>query len=365
MKSFILTAASGILLAASCGPARSVFHKDTAREAYERQLDKTDLDETPEGLAWKKAALSALQHPHSIGLPYRQTGVFRTDKPRALALRFSARQGQRLHFRLSGTDAAALLYAELFREENGSASLVLPADPAATELSYDVPAAGSYLLRLQPQLGQGGQYDLALGSGPSLRFPVGGGKAKAGSFWGADRDGGARRHEGVDIFAAKRTPAVAAAEGTITEVREGGLGGKYIFLRPDGKEYSLYYAHLDEQLVQPGQHVRAGETIGLVGNTGNARTTPPHLHFGIYTWGGAVDPYPFIDPSVKNAPALSGKPLPVAVRLKKALHGSTDLPANTLLPPLAVTLNGYLAEAPDGSPLLLPFTSVTVVNNRG
>jgi murein DD-endopeptidase MepM/ murein hydrolase activator NlpD len=58
----------------------------------------------------------------------------------------------------------------------------------------------------------------------------------------------------------------------------------------------LYYAHLDTQLVVPGQFVRAGEPIGTVGNTGNAITTPPHLHFGVY-WrqrGGARDPSAFL-----------------------------------------------------------------------
>ena len=60
----------------------------------------------------------------------------------------------------------------------------------------------------------------------------------------------------------------------------------------------LYYAHLDQQLVSPGERVNAGEIVGTVGNTGNARTTAPHLHFGIYAVGrGAIDPYWFIAPA--------------------------------------------------------------------
>ncbi len=52
-----------------------------------------------------------------------------------------------------------------------------------------------------------------------------------------------------------------------------------------------YYAHLDTQVVRRGQRVSVGDTLGFVGNTGNARTTPPHLHFGLYS-GGSFDPYP-------------------------------------------------------------------------
>ena len=58
---------------------------------------------------------------------------------------------------------------------------------------------------------------------------------------------------------------------------------------------ALYYAHLDKQLVENGSFVEIGDTLGLVGNTGNARTTPPHLHFGVYRRGeGPLDPRPWV-----------------------------------------------------------------------
>lgn len=75
----------------------------------------------------------------------------------------------------------------------------------------------------------------------------------------------------------------------MTRVGNGGLGGKTVWQRTDDG-LSIYYAHLDEQLVSPGDYVEKGTPIGTVGNTGNARTTPPHLHFGIYKNRGAVDP---------------------------------------------------------------------------
>jgi peptidoglycan LD-endopeptidase LytH len=68
------------------------------------------------------------------------------------------------------------------------------------------------------------------------------------------------------------------ADGVVTRVEENTLGGRVIFLAPNNKDYSLYYAHLQEQTAKPGQRVKTGDTIGLMGNTGNARTTAPHLH---------------------------------------------------------------------------------------
>ena len=94
---------------------------------------------------------------------------------------------------------------------------------------------------------------------------------------------------GVDIQAKFRTPVVAVADGRVNTVTENNLGGKVIFMRPSGKQYNLYYAHLDSQMVESGQSVKQGDILGLIGNTGNARNTVPHLHFGVYTFNGPVD----------------------------------------------------------------------------
>jgi hypothetical protein len=154
---------------------------------------------------------------------------------------------------------------------------------------------------LQPELLKSGNYVLSIGTGPSLAYPIKApGRNHIQSYWGASRDGGSRSHEGVDMFAKFHTPVVAAANGRITRVNENNLGGKVIFMRPYNKSISLYYAHLDSQLVQAGKDVKQGDTIGLMGNTGNARSTAPHLHFGIYTSNGAVDPFPFINPQIKT-----------------------------------------------------------------
>ena len=154
------------------------------------------------------------------------------------------------------------------------ASLPPPIRRAAT-FSYLADDDGQHLLRVQPELLRTGRYTLRIQREPSLAFPVHGKNDVAvGSFWGVDRDAGARRHEGIDIFAKRGTPVVAAAAGLITRVNETPRGGKVVWLADTEHGQHMYYAHLDQQLVQPGQTVQTGDTLGLVGNTGNARTTP-------------------------------------------------------------------------------------------
>jgi murein DD-endopeptidase MepM/ murein hydrolase activator NlpD len=133
----------------------------------------------------------------------------------------------------------------------------------------------------------------------SLAFPVSGKKSRIASFWGAQRDGGKRKHEGIDIFAKKGTPVLAISDGVIAARRSTPRGGKVLWLRPDAYSWSAYYAHLDKQKVHAGQYVHKGQVIGTVGNTGNARYTPSHLHFGIYTNKGAVNPFPYVKKSRK------------------------------------------------------------------
>jgi murein DD-endopeptidase MepM/ murein hydrolase activator NlpD len=113
------------------------------------------------------------------------------------------------------------------------------------------------------------------------------------SSWGAPRSGG-RQHRGVDMFAARGTPVVAAGEG-IVRVGRNGLGGLTVDLYDvAGNRY--YYAHLDSVQVGDGQSVEAGQVLGGAGTSGNAVGTPPHLHWQVHPGGGGpVDPFPLAD----------------------------------------------------------------------
>lgn len=112
--------------------------------------------------------------------------------------------------------------------------------------------------------------------------------------FGAPR-GSDRLHQGLDIFAARGTPVRSATYGLVVSVREGGLGGRQAWvLGPAGERH--YYAHLEAWAsgLAHGQVVRAGDLLGFVGDSGNARGTPPHLHYGIYGAQGAYDPLPLL-----------------------------------------------------------------------
>lgn len=340
---------------------KHIFNDKTPHEKYADKLEDKGLDDTPQGRQWLAASELALQDAQAIQLPYKQLGSFQSDKARALGLVFTAKQGEKLTFSLSKRSSGLALYADLFKK-NGT-SPIFSADTATSEFSLDIDEAGEYILRLQPELFKSGQYDLSVSVGPSLGFPVTDTKANIGSYWGDNRDGGKRSHEGIDIFAKKGSPAIAAADGYITGVREGGLGGKVVWLRPDNKNYTLYYAHLDQQLVKEGQYVKKGETLGLVGNTGNAKYTPSHLHFGIYTMNGAINPIAFINKTVKKAADIPFKNISGNLRLIKSqkLNDGSLVQANTLLVPLAATSKGYIAELPGGKMIQTSFAAVKTV----
>ena len=128
-----------------------------------------------------------------------------------------------------------------------------------------------------------------------LSVPVEGVRVKQiGDSWHAARSGG-RLHEGQDIFAKRGTPVRPAAEGYVVRVGESALGGKTVWVvGAGGRRY--YYAHLDSyaEALAVGDYVTGESVLGYVGTTGNAAGTSPHLHFGVYATGGAVNPLPLL-----------------------------------------------------------------------
>ena len=148
-----------------------------------------------------------------------------------------------------------------------------------------------------------------------LLMPVEGVPVKrVANTWGARRSGG-RDHQGQDIFAKRGTPVVSATDGIVVRVGTNNLGGQIVSVMGNGGRM-YYYAHLDRYApgLAVGRSVAAGDVLGYVGTTGNARGTPPHLHFGVYTATGAINPLPMLvnrsvptdDPQTKTAkPARS------------------------------------------------------------
>ena len=117
---------------------------------------------------------------------------------------------------------------------------------------------------------------------------------KVSDTWGAPRSGG-RRHQGQDIFASRGTPVYSATYGYVLRIGQDRLGGNVVWiLGAGGRRY--YYAHLDRfnPELKRFQEVTPMTVLGYVGTSGNAEKTPPHLHFGIYTNSGAINPLPLL-----------------------------------------------------------------------
>jgi murein DD-endopeptidase MepM/ murein hydrolase activator NlpD len=133
-------------------------------------------------------------------------------------------------------------------------------------------------------------------NGSTLQMPVVGVRPfELEDSWGNSRDGGKRKHKGIDIFAPKGTGIVAVADGIISYIGEQPKGGNCLWLTTESGA-SFYYAHLDRWAagLYEGMEVRSGELLGYVGNTGNAKYTPSHLHFGVNENDVMVNPYPIL-----------------------------------------------------------------------
>lgn len=144
----------------------------------------------------------------------------------------------------------------------------------------------------------------------ALPVPVEGVRPRAlRDTWGGARSEG-RRHEGIDIFARRDTPVLSTTEGIVTRVGTNRLGGLVVWVTgPGGQRH--YYAHLERYAdVEAGMRIEAGRVLGYVGDSGNAKGTPPHLHYGIYDTGGALNPYPLL--RATTAPAAPAGAVPAA-----------------------------------------------------
>lgn len=280
---------------------RRLVRAESPHDRYARALAESGLANSALAVDWMAAATAARQAPAAVETPFVRDIAVDAAKPVAAGFALSLKRGQKLDVRVTLTGPApARVFLDLFAATAPAANrAVISAPENSMDLAQEVTETGSYILRVQPELLRGGRMRVAVNTGPSLAFPVAGGTARSvQSAFGDRREAGRRRHEGVDIFAARGTLVLAASSGVVTSVGENRLGGRVVWVLDVSRGLTQYYAHLQDQAVRPGQFVSAGDTLGTVGNTGNARTTPPHLHFGIYAPGeGALDPAPFIRPA--------------------------------------------------------------------
>jgi hypothetical protein len=127
---------------------------------------------------------------------------------------------------------------------------------------------------------------------------------------------------------------VAVTNGVISKVGVNRLGGNRLWLT-DAAGNEFYYAHLSAfaPAAVDGARVRAGEVIGFMGNSGEAITTPPHLHFEIHPGGGdSVNPYPYLLAWQRRTP--------VAL----AFEAATTTPAGQQAPPPGAPSGALLVQ---------------------
>jgi murein DD-endopeptidase MepM/ murein hydrolase activator NlpD len=295
-KSFVLIAIAVVFLA-GCNSIQNLKNslKTPPYEKYVNSLEAAHLDKTILAKTWLRAGENALRDSVVVVLPFSESGYFKASEPAARSYRFHASEGQVLTAK--GTVVAREstgLFLDLFVWENNAWTPISHGD-STFNLTFEFNRAyDQYMIRLQPELLSSVYYTFNVSLTPVLINPVSGANNKSiGSFYGDPRDGGKRKHEGVDIFAKKGTPVVAPSDGYVSRVGTSKLGGKYVWLTDSKRGHSYYFAHLDQQLVKAGTKVKQGEELGTVGNTGNAQYTPSHLHFGIYQ-SGSKDPIHYI-----------------------------------------------------------------------
>lgn len=307
----------GALVGASCQPevVPEPYVPTDAHDAYRHALVSSGLGDTALARDWREVGEAVLRSPVEVDAPFQETVYVDSASAFAAGYRFSVTRGQRTEVSLTLQPTSDWrIYLDLFREadEPGVAPVhVASGAEGELRLAFEPRQDGNYLVRLHSELLRGGSCTLEIRNVASLDFPVDGHDTTSiGSTFGMPREAGRRTHHGVDIFARRHTDVLATSRGRVRRVDVWKLGGNVIWLEDPERNIRLYFAHLQSQEVEEGDWVEAGERIGTVGNSGNARTTPPHLHFGVYVRGeGPIDPYPFLHQPTKQ-------PRPIRVELE-------------------------------------------------
>lgn len=180
------------------------------------------------------------------------------------------------------------------RVPNDGAELRMPAVIVTTPEG----AAAPVRAELRPMLGSDSAYFRA----HPLMVPVEGVEPRSLRNTYHEARNGGRIHMATDILAMRGTPVLAASDGRIIKLANGGAGGITLYIADASGRYLHYYGHLEGYApdVKEGLEVKEGQVIGFVGTTGNAPPNTPHLHYQVMRsdknyWNGTpIDVRPFI-----------------------------------------------------------------------
>lgn len=328
----LLSLAAIVAFGTGIGALAWLVGVDTGRAANPTRLESFAAEMRAEGPtaaertdAWMEGARRALMSPIRVTVPFRESRRFESELLAAVGYAFRLREGQVLEAKVMG-DPERRHFLELYRlpgsatgagsavdgvsstlAEEGHRTLVAEADSAGVALEHEARSDAEYVLRALPEPSGGGRFSVDLSVRAAFGFPVADrGSGSVISPFGAPRDEGVRDHEGVDVYAPRGTPVVAVTRALVSEVGTSGRGGNYVWLQDWLRDKEIYYAHLDSSWVTVGMVLEPGDPLGAVGNTGNAETTVPHLHFGIYDLDRrATDPLPYIAPVTADRMAAS------------------------------------------------------------
>ena len=238
------------------------------------------------------------------------------------------------HGGLPASSEVQIGYAEAAAQTapRATATVTIPSTTTETvPVTGDDPSAGD-APRLRPK-GDGGSTSTPLKLHPKLTagryvFPVYGATSYIDTYGAARSD--VTYHHGDDIFGQLGQPLVAVADGTVFSVGWNKVGGNRLWIL-DQQGNQFYYAHLSafSTAATNGAHVKAGQVVGFMGNTGDAEGTPYHLHFEVHPvsllylgYDGAVDPTPYLD-AWKHQQDL---PFPIAAGWAPAVPGGPAAP---------------------------------------
>ncbi|MCK5146293.1 M23 family metallopeptidase [bacterium] len=326
------------------------YRPNHAHALYQQSLEAAGLNETALGRDWIKAAKNSLKQPVEISLPHEEIFYIDSTDVFSVGYKFHGKQGRHIEIDLTlECDQHPRVFMDLFRipvDSTRQARRTASANKDETHIEFEPRRNNMYVIRIQTELLRGGFCRIVIREKPSLAFPVTGKDSTSIlSFFGDPRDGGRREHHGVDVFASRHTPVIAPSNGIIHRVGETDIGGTIVWLWDSRHALYLYFAHLQDYRVKERDRVVKGQILGAVGNSGNARTTPPHLHFGIYVPGkGPVDPWLYITQTDTLPAALSADKELIGkwVRLKGRRN---NLPMKVL----AAAGNQYRIKNNDGS----------------
>ena len=186
------------------------------------------------------------------------------------------------------------------RQQRTAAAALVPSTPVSPSRACAEAMRPGTVKSVNASIRHDARDDIRLLAGLDLAIPVAG--IDKASLYDSFSDGrGERKHEAIDIHAARGTPVIAAGDGCVVKLFRSVPGGITLYqFDPEGN-FAYYYAHLDRYAdgVKEGTELKRGDVLGYVGTTGNAPPNTPHLHFAIFRlgsdkrwWAGtAVNPY--------------------------------------------------------------------------